>query len=239
MASASRPAAFFADLPFAAHASRAAGESHAGRGELRALGFERVVRLCGNVGYIDVRLFPGVERGAAAAAAVIDALGDADALIIDLRRNRGGDRATAALLSSFLFDTEPVYRDAEYWSEGHRTWARAPHRVPTARYVGREVVVLAGPETSALGVAFARSLQALGRAAVIGQTPRVPPGSAPLALDVAVAAPLALHTAHLAMLHRLLASSAGAALRAELRRAIRYVQHDLRSYAGDGVRELA
>ena len=240
MASASRTATSFADLAFAGPSWRATDGSPAGRGELRALGFERVARLCGNVGYVDVRRFPDVERGAAAAAAVMDALGDADALIIDLRRNRGGDRATAALLSSFLFDTEPVHRDAEYWSEGRRSLVRRAHAVPAARYLGREVIVLTGPETSALGATFARSLQELGRATVIGGAPRERPGLAATAPDVAVAAPLALHAAHLAALHRLLASSASDTLRAELRRAIRYVQHDLRSYAaGDGARHLA
>src|ERR671930_607533 len=122
---ATRGSSSFFDLPFAGAALRAAGEPHAGRGELRALGFERVARLCGNVGYVDLRLFPAVGRGAGAPAAVIDALADADALIIDLRRNRGGDRATAALLSSFLFETEASYRDAEYWSDGGRAWLRS------------------------------------------------------------------------------------------------------------------
>jgi hypothetical protein len=231
---ATRGTSSFLDLPSAASALRAAGEAHAGRGELRALGFERIARLCGNVGYIDLRLFPAVERGAGAAAAVVDALVDADALIIDLRRNRGGDRATAALLSSFLFDTEAAYRDAEYWSGGGRAWLRSASSAPAARYIGRDVLLLTGADTSPVGTAFARSLQELGRATVIGQTPLVRPGMAPLTPDVAVVEPLALHTAHLAALHRLLGSSASDTLRAELRRAIRYVQHDLRSYAAGG-----
>lgn len=236
MKSAPRHSVSFLDLPFAGHASPAAGEARAARAELRALGFERVARLCGNVGYIDLRQLPSAERGAAAAAAVIEALGDADALIIDLRRNRGGDRAMAALFASLFFDTEPVHVDAEYWSGGPRTWLRAAHGVPSVRYLGREVVVLTGADTSAVAAALARSLQQLGRAVVIGQAPRAQAGLAP---DVTVAEPLALHAAHQATLHRLLESSASDTLRAELRRALRYVQHDLRSYAAGGERYLA
>jgi hypothetical protein len=67
-------------------------------------GLGRVAHLPGNVGYLDVRFFPDAspERNA-----VIDGMADAlaysDAVILDLRRNGGGDPdGIARLLSHFL-----------------------------------------------------------------------------------------------------------------------------------------
>ncbi len=55
-------------------------------------GFEKVERLQGNIGYLDLRGFmPAVFVGDTAAAAM-NFLANAQALIIDLRQNGGGDR---------------------------------------------------------------------------------------------------------------------------------------------------
>src|SRR5262249_35071369 len=54
-------------------------------------GFERVQRLTGNVGYLDLRAFDGTPEAGARAMAAMTLLGSSDALIIDLRRNGGGD----------------------------------------------------------------------------------------------------------------------------------------------------
>ncbi|MEJ7811116.1 MAG: S41 family peptidase [Gemmatimonadaceae bacterium] len=212
-------------------------ESLLDRGELRAVGLERVERLCGNVGYIDFRAFADVARAAPTVAVVLDLLGDTDALIIDLRRNRGGDRATAALLSSFLFDTEPVHLDAVFWSADRRSRGlRAVPRVPGARYVGREVYVLVGAQTSPAAAELARTLRELDRATVVGEAPRA---AAPRATDSAIVdrcVPelLAMHVAHLEALRHLARSAPGEAVEEEILRSIKYVQHELRSSAVAG-----
>ena len=75
----------------------------AGRGAAAQLGFQRVERLDGNVGYIELLGFSGSEEAEAAVPAM-NFLANADALIFDLRRNGGGSPVTIGLLSSYLFD---------------------------------------------------------------------------------------------------------------------------------------
>ena len=63
-------------------------------------------RLAGNVGYLDLRrLLPPPMMGDTAAAAMTWA--NADALIIDLRQNGGGDPDAVTLMASYLMDRSP------------------------------------------------------------------------------------------------------------------------------------
>jgi C-terminal processing protease CtpA/Prc len=123
-------------------------------------GFERVERVDGDVGYIDLRRFEATAAARATAVAAMARLAGASALVLDLSRLRGGETAMAALLTSLLFDTEPLYADALY----------APGAEPAAsissepRCTAQRVTVQVSPETSPLGIAFAANLERLGRA---------------------------------------------------------------------------
>ena len=67
-------------------------------------GFEKVERLPGNVGYLELRSF-GFEPEwiGDAAAAAFDFLVNTEALIIHVRRNGGGSPGMVAFVSSYLF----------------------------------------------------------------------------------------------------------------------------------------
>jgi hypothetical protein len=65
-------------------------------------GFEKVARLPGNVGYLDLRGFSGDPAGQATAVAAMNFLANTDALIIDLRRNGGGSPTMIATLLTYL-----------------------------------------------------------------------------------------------------------------------------------------
>lgn len=56
-------------------------------------GFEKVERLPGNIGYIDIRRFANPELGAETVAATMNFVKNTDALIFDLRQNGGGNPA--------------------------------------------------------------------------------------------------------------------------------------------------
>src|SRR6267143_2139224 len=80
---------------------------------------ERVRR--GNTGYIELHGFTDAEAGAETVAAAMNFVANTNALIIDLRRNGGGQPEMVALISSYLFGPEPVHLNDLYWREGNRT----------------------------------------------------------------------------------------------------------------------
>lgn len=134
-------------------------------------GFEKVERLKGNVGYIDLRGFTPAEFSAETIVAAMNFVANTDALIFDLRQNGGGDPATVALLSSYLFGPEPVHLNDLYWREGDSThqWWTLPF-VPGKRYAGKDVYVLTSKRTFSAAEEFTYNLKNLKRATIIGET---------------------------------------------------------------------
>lgn len=134
-------------------------------------GFEKVERLNGNVGYMELDGFVNTELGAETAIAAMQFLANTDALIIDLRYNGGGVPGTAQMISSYFFSETPVFLHSIYWREGNRTeqfWTLA--YVPGKRYVGKPLYILMGKRTLSAPESFAYSLQALKRATIVGET---------------------------------------------------------------------
>jgi hypothetical protein len=84
-------------------------------------GFEKVERLNGNVGYMELDGFVNSELGAETGIAAMQFLANTDALIIDLRYNGGGVPGLAQLISSYFFGQSPVHLYSIYWREGNRT----------------------------------------------------------------------------------------------------------------------
>jgi retinol-binding protein 3 len=134
-------------------------------------GFEKVERLPGNVGYLELRGFIGPEFAGETAAAAMNFLANTDSLIIDLRKNGGGSPAMVALLCSYLFGSEPVHLNDLYWRAGNRTeqWWTLPS-VPGKRYTGKDVYVLTSNDTFSAAEEFTYNLKNLKRAVIIGET---------------------------------------------------------------------
>ncbi len=135
-------------------------------------GFEKAERLPGNIGYLELRGFVPAQFGSETAVAAMNFLANTDALIIDLRRNGGGDPAMVALISSYLFDSEPVHLNSLYWRPGNTThqWWTLPY-VPGQRF-GRQkdVYVLTSNRTFSAAEEFTYNLQNLKRATIVGET---------------------------------------------------------------------
>jgi hypothetical protein len=133
-------------------------------------GFRAVEVLRGNVGYIDLREFAQVDdASAAAAAAAMGFTAAADAMIIDLRYNGGGDPAMVQLLSSYFF-SEPVHLNTMIWRDGGEP--RQFWTLPTVVGVRRPDValyLLTSGRTGSAAEEFAYNLRALSRAVVIGE----------------------------------------------------------------------
>ena len=135
-------------------------------------GFARIDILPGNVGYIDLRMFHPPQVAAQRAADAMNRVASADALIIDLRKNSGGNPEMVALLVSYLLEPEPatlvntfVGRDGRLQNE---TWTTRD--LPGKRFTGKDVYVLTSNFTFSAGEEFAYDLQNLKRATIVGET---------------------------------------------------------------------
>jgi retinol-binding protein 3 len=133
-------------------------------------GFEKVERLNGNIGYLDLRGFMEPDMGGETVVAAMNFLANTDALIIDLRQNGGGSPGMVALISSYLFN-QPTHLNDLYWREGDSThqWWTAPY-VPGKRYVNKDVYVLTSKRTFSAAEEFTYNLKNLKRATIVGET---------------------------------------------------------------------
>jgi len=134
-------------------------------------GFGKVERLPGNIGYLEFYNFMDEELGADTVAAAMNFLNGTDALIIDMRKNGGGNPAMVALVCSYLFGPEPVHLNDLYWREGNRTdefWTRK--EVAGKRYLNKDVYVLTSKRTFSGAEEFTYNLKNLKRATIIGET---------------------------------------------------------------------
>jgi retinol-binding protein 3 len=136
-------------------------------------GFEKVERLEGNVGYLDLRGFMSPAYSGDTAAAAMNFLANVDALIIDLRHNGGGHPAQVALITSYLLDAgEPVHLNSLYWRPDDFThqWWTLPY-VPGKRLGNNKpVYLLTATYTFSAAEEFAYNLQNLKRATIVGET---------------------------------------------------------------------
>ena len=140
-------------------------------GRLDNFGIRRVERLDGNVGYLDLHRVPIPANAGPAIAAAMELVAGTYALIIDLRHNGGGSPEGVVFWCSYLFDEQPTHFNDIFRADTGETkqfWA-LPY-VPGTRYVDRPVYVLTSSHTFSGGEDFCYTLQALGRAQVIGET---------------------------------------------------------------------
>jgi hypothetical protein len=140
-------------------------------GRLDNFGIHRVERLEGNVGYIDLRRVALPQNAGSCVAAAMELVSGTYALIIDLRRNGGGSPDGVAFWCSYLFDgpgthlndifEAPTGETRQFWSVSY---------VPGSRYTDKPVYLLTSHETFSGGEDFCYTLQAVGRAQLIGET---------------------------------------------------------------------
>ena len=134
-------------------------------------GIYRAQRLDGNIGYLDVRGVPGSEEAGPVIAAAMELISGTYALIIDLRRNHGGSPHAVVLWCSYFFPDGNTHLNDIFSADTGETrqfWSLT--YLPGTRYLDRPVYVLTSAETFSGGEDFAYTLQAQGRAEVIGET---------------------------------------------------------------------
>jgi hypothetical protein len=132
--------------------------------------FNRLERLPGNVGYLELGCFAPAEVAGETAIAAMNLLANSDALIIDLRNNGGGSPSMIQLISSYLLE-EPTHLNSFYVRESDSTkqfWTQAWVQGPKLSDV--PVWVLTSGRTFSAAEEFSYNLRNLGRATLVGET---------------------------------------------------------------------
>lgn len=135
-------------------------------------GFVRAELLDGNIGVIELTEFYPVDMAQSTLDDVMAKLADAKMLIFDLRRNRGGDPATVAAITSYLFAERRhlntmqnrIAGTEDYEHEEFHTTPVGDRALPDV-----PVYVLTSNATFSGGEEFSYNLKHMGRATVIGE----------------------------------------------------------------------
>ena len=140
-------------------------------GRLDNFGIHRVERLDGNVGYLDLRRVPMPENAGPAITAAMELVSGTYALIVDLRHNGGGSPHGVTLWCSYFLPENPIrLNDIFHADTGETTQFWSLPYLPGSRYLDRPVYMLTSSHTFSGGEDLCYTLQALGRAEVIGET---------------------------------------------------------------------
>jgi hypothetical protein len=130
--------------------------------------------LDGGIGYVEVFGFPAPDAFKPALDKAMSRLAGSKALIIDVRRNRGGSPLSVAYLASYLFAPDgPVELSTVVRRiPGTTSFERARFRTsPTpVNFADVPVYILIGNSTFSGGEAFAYDMQALRRGVLVGET---------------------------------------------------------------------
>jgi hypothetical protein len=130
-------------------------------------GFEKVGILAGNIGYVKINAFPDVTVCADVAADAMSRVNHANAIIYDLRENRGGKPTMVMMMAAYLFDhPEYMYNPRENTTE--RCWTRSP--VAGNRLADKPAYILTSGMTASGAEHFSYDLKMLKRATIVGET---------------------------------------------------------------------
>jgi retinol-binding protein 3 len=133
-------------------------------------GFNKLERLSGNVGYLELRSFANLQDAREAASTLLSALANFDSIIIDLRQNGGGNTPMIAYVASYFLGPKPVHLTSMYWRDENRTIeVLTSESVPGRRSLDRDLFLLVGPSTFSAAEDFCYALQQLKRATLVGE----------------------------------------------------------------------
>lgn len=137
----------------------------------RNFGVERVERLPGNIGYLDLRNFVAAGMAGDAIAAAMTVLQHTDGMIIDLRKNGGGEPSGVALVASYFLDERAHITDYFDRASGATEQSWSLEHLAGAKYGGqRPLFILTSKRTFSAAEEFAYDMKVFKRAVVVGET---------------------------------------------------------------------
>jgi hypothetical protein len=239
-------------------AADAPGRAEAGDEHVQAVrsgyDIEKIERLPGNVGYIELRDFGPTDLVGPAYTAAMSLVAGADALILDLRRNGGGRPASVAYLMSHFFPPGDKRHLNDIYNRSSNTTQEFWTLASVGERYRKPVYVLTSARTGSGAEECAYDFQTQKRATLVGETTAgaanpVRPFSVghgvlvwiPFARainfvtktnwehvgvkpDIAVPAAQALQTAHVAILRKLVSSARDDNERTKLQRMLAMVE---------------
>lgn len=135
----------------------------------RNFGLVELSRFPGNIGYMDMRVFADTVVASDALANAMTFLSNTDALIIDLRNNRGGQPEMQALLASYFF-AERTLLSTFTSDDPFRVQQNWTAQVRGPKYLDKPVYILTSDRvTFSAAEGFSYLMQAFGRATIVGE----------------------------------------------------------------------
>jgi hypothetical protein len=134
------------------------------------MGLEKVETLEGNLGLLEFSYFDGSSEAGRKISDAKNSLADTDALIIDLRRCRGGANVAITLLMSYFFDKSVHLSDAYDRLTGDTMTFYSHAEVPGRRYGQKDVYILTSNRTFSAAEDISYTLKNLKRASIVGET---------------------------------------------------------------------
>jgi hypothetical protein len=133
-------------------------------------GFEKAEHLWPNFGYLKLNLFANAEICAPTASAAMNFVANSDALILDLRENRGGGEGMPEFIASYLFAERTHLDDMFSRTENATREVWTSPDVPGKKFIGKPVYLLTSKQTFSAAEYFSNVLRNLQRATLIGET---------------------------------------------------------------------
>jgi len=154
--------------------------------------FARAGKLDGNVGYFEIFNFPPVQRVKNNADDAMKFLSDSKAIIIDLRRNTGGNPDLIQYICSYFFD-KPTHINSIYWRSSNKTIDFVTFEKVDGKKMGNvPIFVLTSSFTFSGGEEFAYNILTQKRGLLIGEVTgggANPGGSFPISDELSLFVP--------------------------------------------------
>ena len=140
-----------------------------GEVSLRAGSVGEVRRLPGGVGVLALDSLDNVHLAAPYLEAAFALLRGSRGVVLDLRRNGGGDPGTVALVLDWLLGEQPTHISDVIYRDRTRQWWTTGRLGAPALPPGTPVAVLLSGRTFSSGEALAYHIQSQGRARLVGE----------------------------------------------------------------------
>jgi hypothetical protein len=131
-------------------------------------GVDEVRRYVPDIGYLGVSSFDRADLAAPRYRAAMDKIDGTGAVIVDLRGNVGGDPAALRLFASYFVDRPIMFKEIRYRDADRSAQVWTLRKTPVPPHLGK-MYILTSRATRAEGEEFAYTMQALGRATIVGE----------------------------------------------------------------------